>query len=103
MKAAGIKIYHLSKWMLFALLISLALLSIAGRVLLDNVMHFKSDIVAELAGFGIKGVELENIEGHWQGLHPVLKIKGLHSACRASRTRCISVNCLYALSWCRAC
>ena len=76
MKAAGIKIYHLSKWMLFALLISLALLSIAGRVLLDNVMHFKSDIVAELAGFGIKGVELENIEGHWQGLHPVLKIKG---------------------------
>jgi len=76
MKAAGIKIYHFSKWMLLVFLICLAVATVAARILLDNVMHFKKDIVIELAGYGIHGVDLENIEGHWQGIHPVLKIKG---------------------------
>ncbi len=76
MKAVSIKIYHFSKWTLLAFLICVALLSLAGRALLENIEYFKSSIVQELADYGIKGVALEDIEGHWQGLQPVLKIKG---------------------------
>jgi len=76
MKAVSIKIYHFSKWTLLVFLVCVALLSLAGRALLENIEYFKNSIVQELADYGIKGVDLEDIEGHWQGVQPVLKIKG---------------------------
>ncbi len=76
MKVIGLKIYHFSKWTFLLLLISIALLSIAGRTLLGNVEYFKNSIEQELADYGIKGVTLNNVEGYWQGLQPLLKIKG---------------------------
>ena len=91
MKAVSIKIYHFSKWTLLVFLICVALISLTGRTLLNNVAYFKNAIEQELADYGIKGVVLDNIEGHWQGLQPFLKIKGA-SLSIPGRSHALSVN-----------
>jgi len=91
MKAVSLKIYHFSKWLMLVFLICIAVLSIAGRAILNNAESFKDEIVQELADYGIRGVSLENIEGDWQGLQPLLKIRGA-SLNIPGRTKALSVN-----------
>ncbi len=67
---------HFSIWILLISLLSAALLSLAGRILLSQVELFKADIEQELADYGITGVSLETIRGGWKGLHPQLKVQG---------------------------
>lgn len=93
MKAVSLKIYHISKWTLLVLLICLALLSLAGRAILSNVSNFKHTIELELADYGIKGVNIDDIEADWQGLHLFLKIKGA-SLSIPGRSYALAVNTL---------
>ena len=91
MKALSIRVYHYSLWLLLASLVSLALISMAGRLLLNQVEYFKEEIEQELARYGIKGVRLENIEGQFQGLQPFLRVKGA-SLSIPGREQSLSVN-----------
>ena len=91
MKVISLKIFHFSKWVVLAFLICVALISIAGRALLVNAEYFKNAIEQELVDYGIKGVSLENVEGHWEGLQPLLKIKGA-SLSIPGRSHALSVN-----------
>lgn len=65
----------LSAILLFSLVIA-ALLSLAGRLLMANIDYFRGDIEQELNAMGISGFALDGISGHWNGLKPVLKLRG---------------------------
>ncbi len=91
MKAVINKIYQYSKWTLLVFLFCIAILSLTGRTLLSNVSYFKLAIEQQLTDYGIKGVDLNNIEGHWQGIQPYLKIKGA-SLSIPGRSHSLSVN-----------
>ena len=73
---SGSYVHRFSIGVLLVSLLSAALLSIGGRLLIVNIEYYKTDIEEELARYGITGVSLDSIKGGWQGIHPVLKIKG---------------------------
>ena len=72
---SGYLIQRISQWVLLISLLIIALLSVAGRVLVAHVEYFRAELEQELAEYGIKGVSLDNLEGHIRGLYPVLKIR----------------------------
>ncbi len=84
-------IHRISLWVVVAALILAALLSLAGRVLIDNIEYFRSDIERELADYGIQGVSLDNLEGSWRGFHPSLKVRNA-SLSIPGRSQALSVN-----------
>ncbi len=87
----GSIITHISLRLVIILVFVAALLSVAGRVLIAQADHFKSDIESELASYGITGVSLESIEGGWRGFHPLLKIHGA-SLSIPGRSQALSIN-----------
>jgi uncharacterized protein (TIGR02099 family) len=93
MKSFGLKIYQISKWLLLIFLLLVALVNIGGRVLLANAELFRDQIEQQLADYGIRGVVLDNISAHWQGLQPVLNIEG-GSLSIPGRSHALSVSAL---------
>ena len=88
---AARRVHHVNKWILLIVLIAVAVISLSGRVLLGHIEYFKSDIEQLLAGYGIKGVSLDNIHGDWRGLHPLIKVQGA-SLSIPGHTQSISIN-----------
>lgn len=88
---AGSVIHHLGKWLLLLPLVIFALLNIGGHVLLNNVEYFKTDIEQQLAEYGITGVSLNKLEGHWNVFHPKFKIQGA-SLSIPGRSQALSIN-----------
>ncbi len=88
---SGRIITHVSKRLVVGLLFFIAILTLAGRVLMAQVEYFKSEVEMELAAYGITGVSLESIEGSWQGFHPLLKIHGA-SLSIPGRSQALSIN-----------
>lgn len=84
-------VHHVSKWVLLLSLVVLALLTLGGRVLLNNIHHFKTEIEQELAEYGITGVSLDKLKGRWEGFRPVLKIQGA-SLSIPGRSQALSIN-----------
>ncbi len=87
----GTFITHVSLRLIIVIVFVAALLSLAGRVLIAQVDHFKSEIVSEFATYGITGVSLESVEGSWRGFHPLLKIHGA-SLSIPGRSQALSIN-----------
>jgi len=90
-KESASSVHRFSIWVLLVSLITAALLSIGGRVLIGSLEYFKTDIEDELADYGISGVTLDSIKGGWQGFHPVLRIKGA-SLSVPGRAQALSIN-----------
>ncbi len=93
MKAAGLRLYQFSKWLLLIILLLLALVNIGGRTLLANAEIFRNQIEQQLADYGIRGVVLDNITAHWEGIQPVLEIQG-GSLSIPGRSHALSVSSL---------
>ena len=93
MKATTSRLYLFSQWLLLIILLLLALINIGGRTLLAHAEIFRSQIEQQRADYGIRGVALENISAHWEGLQPVLKIQG-GSLSIPGRSHALSVSSL---------
>ncbi len=73
-------LWHVSRttlWSAFALLVLLALLSLAGRLLIHKVDDYRRELATEL-GTQLGGrVQIASLRGGWQGAHPLLLIEGV--------------------------
>ncbi len=70
------KIFLYGQWTLLILLALVALLNVAGRMLLANVDYFREEMEQQFADYGIRGVSLDNLSAQWDGFQPVLLVEG---------------------------
>ena len=87
----GAFIHRFSIWVLLASLLTAALLTLAGRLLIENAEYFRSEIENELADYGIRGAKLENLRGSWRGYHPSIIVRDA-SLSIPGRAQALSVN-----------